>query len=449
MIHGETRIVLRNPISGNIIKDVGSENTFQSSVIAKYLRSLGSASASVLANDTVRNNPPWEQFIGGIFLFNQTENNTQYMSRGNTMIGNGAFGVTNMGNPSELGSFNAEESSPESLYTTASSIVQTYDYTTSQAIGKINCVCLTSQTGGYIGYGNAKSKVAAATKRTFNEKQGSLWVNPQYMDDDSSLINLKCAIGSNVYGVSYDSNTKKVQIKRYAASIIQCSVFDGILDLQPAIDVSQMHYEYVTSNGFKLAVTGGKIYICPDQTVTSGSTYYYWEYDPSDNSLVERSFVNPTENTLNGHYFGLTTDLISFLHATWDAVNLCIFDRTTGTLLSTKQVSDTGSIADIYSKLADLPNGLCLTWLQTQQSMAIYDKQNDTLYPVNAIEDDYENRRIPDYYDSEADAMFAGCRYKVMAYNNPLYLATINNLNDEIDKDSSVTMKIIYTLQEA
>ena len=38
-IHGETRIVLRNPISGNILKDVTSENTFQTSVIAQAVRS--------------------------------------------------------------------------------------------------------------------------------------------------------------------------------------------------------------------------------------------------------------------------------------------------------------------------------------------------------------------------------------------------------------------------
>ena len=46
MIHGHTRIVLRNPISGNILKDIESENVFQNTVIANGLRNLGNANAS-------------------------------------------------------------------------------------------------------------------------------------------------------------------------------------------------------------------------------------------------------------------------------------------------------------------------------------------------------------------------------------------------------------------
>lgn len=454
MIHGETRIVLRNPISGNIIKDVGSENTFQSSVIAKYLRNLGSANASVLTNNAVRANPPWEQFLGGVFLFKDAIDNTPaYMPAGNTMIGNGSFGVTNTGNPSELGSFNADESSPESIYTTASSIVQTYDYTTSQAIGKINCVCLTSRTGGYIGYGNAKSKIAASTKKLFFENQGYgelLSVCPQYSVDDTDNTNKKCVIGSNAYGVSYDGTTKKVQVKRYAVPLTQCSVFDGIEELRAAIDVSLLHYSYIGTYGFELAVSGGKIYMLPkQQLITNGSVYYYWEYNPANNTISEKSITNSTDKNLNPLYTGVTEDLIAFIYGTGSAIYLSIFNRSTGTHISDKQVSDTDSITGTYPRLADLPGGLGITWSQINQSMAIYDKENDTLYPINAIESDMDNRRIPDYYDSNADAMFACCRNYVKAFNNPLYLATINNQSTEIEKDASVTMKVVYTLQEA
>ena len=47
---------------------------------------------------------------------------------------------------------------------------------------------------------------------------------------------------------------------------------------------------------------------------------------------------------------------------------------------------------------------------------------------------------------NDARASLAGY---LIPYKNPLYLATINNLDSAITKDSTQTMKIIYTLTEA
>ena len=88
-LHGYTRITLRNPISGNILKDIESENTFQGSKIAMGMKNLGTTNSSILQSNEARLRPLWTEYVGGLFLFqNSITAGDSYMSAGNKMIGN-------------------------------------------------------------------------------------------------------------------------------------------------------------------------------------------------------------------------------------------------------------------------------------------------------------------------------------------------------------------------
>ena len=147
MIHGETRIVLKNPISGNILKDITSENTFQPTALQNFTHCLGEDLHGIPSYN-------WDDLVGGIFLFRDSiTTGNLYMPASNIMVGNGAYGIANADLPNELGTYNSQESSAS-----ASAITQVYDFATNQANGQIGCVCLTSKVGGQIGYGNGSGR---------------------------------------------------------------------------------------------------------------------------------------------------------------------------------------------------------------------------------------------------------------------------------------------------
>ena len=52
-------------------------------------------------------------------------------------------------------------------------------------------------------------------------------------------------------------------------------------------------------------------------------------------------------------------------------------------------------------------------------------------------------------YNDQVDALCTDLTQGGELFKNPLYLATVNNLDNPVVKDSTQTMKVIYTLTEA
>ena len=254
MIHGNTRITLRNPISGNIIKDIESENTFQSTVIAKAFRGLGSATSNPLNNSETRNKALWKNMVGGIFLFDKSiPSNSQYMPKGTKMTANGSYNVTNGGVPTELGSWNESESGASS-----SAITMVYDWNTSQGNGKIASVCLTSRVGGYIGYGNPSGgRMEYSRLKTFFEDKTLNAVN--------TLNNIeyapRCIVGNThfQFALSYEGT---LTVKKAHVPLSEASVFDWLED-SSTVDCSTFHLAQMRAYGFFACTDSGNIYLCP------------------------------------------------------------------------------------------------------------------------------------------------------------------------------------------
>lgn len=444
-IHGEVDIRLKNPMTGKIVKQIKGENTFQSAVLAKGLRGLGTANSSIyeFLGRNYNTQYPWTEIVGGIFLFKNSLSNAQYMQKGNKMQANGSYGVTNNANPPELGSWNDNESSVSSRAMTF-----VYDWTTSQANGGggISSVALTSRVGGYIGYGNP-SETVAATKRSFKETT----ILKSIQDQNQFGYAKRVQMNNYLYQFRYDGTNKVIAVRKTHVPITQGSIFDWIADeyTDTEIDVSGLHYSFVAGGSDLITMcSGGKIYICPyyqyQASIQVNGKMYLWEYNPENGEISEIEITN-------------TTGEIIYLQMASVSHGL-VFVYSSDTKIHVFKISDDSYVGYIENPNnsnpivpTDLSGGLTMVpfWENNNRHMKIYDSENRTCYPTNGQLLDESGLCGFYYYEPTTDTLNYYGRYSSYAFNNPLYLATNYNLPSSVQKDATMTMQVRYTLQEA
>lgn len=440
LIKGHTRIELTSVKDGSK-KIIEHDNTFQSSVIAKYLRSLGTFDNSPWANTSWGGMQMFNMLCGGILLFedaiDNTQNDVEYMPAGNKMIANGAFNVSNASTPVELGTYNAVESSTSGN----NSLTFVYDWGTSQGNGTISCVCLTSEIGGYIGYGNP-SGVQASTLKSMKQNQAS-----RLLQEAGSVIykNVK-------HTFSINATAKRLTVTKTRFAVSQASVFQGkqisVTDLTFTQDIS------TTSSGYLFKyIGGGKVAIMPSIiNVANGSTLYFLIFDLENNTFSQGLVVNNTGNALETGFttslclFGMVGDYValSTRSAGTNTVKLPIyvFDATDGSLVYT--VSGTDDLGGLNPAASPLTDELMLL-----ANGGVFDSVNETAYPCNGYMSENGFGGFYQYNDDVDALVGAAAGGATGAFKNPLFLATINNLETPVTKDSTQTMKVIYTLTEA
>ena len=446
-LHGKVKIELYN--ANTQIKEViKGENVFQNAVIAKGLRNLGTTNTSYLTNGTVRSRELWKEIVGGLLLFRDNiQEGSSYMSAGNKMTGNGSFEVTNNTTPNELGSYNSVESSQG--YNT---ITQVYDFATQQANGQISCVSLTSRLGGYIGYGNPSGRCCST--KAISTDMDIMTANP-LADVDGRP---RACIGNMFYDFVYNSTAHTITVRKYRVPITQASVFSWI-PTSVTIDVSSLDYSYFNNTLQTRCVTDGKIMLNKDgvSQIEVGGTHKYWLYDPSDDSIIEKTITNTSSHRIWCRYPGIAYGKF-FCKGTaiddWYVTS--IFDVETSA-----HIGDYKTHSNMYSEMgvisaAEFPNGLVQmgrgqgyggdSGSGRDWPLLIYDPVNDTLYPTNGGGADMYWSYC---YDSDVDALGYQARYNYFYIPNPLYLATIYNLQSPVTKTAAQTMKVTYTLTEA
>lgn len=421
-IHGKTKIELYD-VNTKIKKVVEHENTFQSSVIADFLASMGE-------NKRIVNSFDWHDIVGGIFLFDSAITApATYMPSGVKMIGNGAYNVANNSLPNEMGSYNAVESEFDTSH-----IMMVYDYNTSQANGHIESVCLTSRIGGQIGYGNASGRKMDVN---FNTDQiGNL-----------SLSYNSCLVNNKLYTFTLSGDT--LTVAKEHRSISQGSVFRG-LSSSVTIDLSSTKPTGATlsPNLSVFPLNNGKIRIYSSfiTSIAPSGNIYYFDYNPSDDSVTLGTLANSSAHTLRGDNVAVTFTPDGYF-ATYDADRyLQIFNVSNGI-----QVIDyrTETLMD-WTRLGNYDfspsDGLFVSYASKNGFMV--DLTDYTVKPINITPSaDYSviNKRYPSH-----DALMFGTADAVSLVKNPLYLATINNLGaDAVDKNATQTMKVTYTLTPA
>lgn len=435
LVEGLVTIELTNVRTGEK-KVIRHHNTFQSAVISKALRSLGAYNNNPFANSNWRARPLWRNLCGGILLFKDaidlTGGAVEYMPAGNQMTANGSYGVTNASTPTEMGSYNSVESSTSGT----SSISFVYDWGTSQGNGTISCICLSSDVGGYIGYGNASGSAASSkaftADQSSNELAGAMAENKRY----SFALN----------GSAHTITAVKTGVAITAASIFngqdtQTITFDygsGFFTSNPLIAVR--HFKENIISVFDWNAT----------SIANGAAFNWLDFDTTTGTFTKKSVTNNSSMTLyaadpSGYGFraALTDTSVILMGSSRDVLKE--ISMTTGEVLATYNATQSTGVATACVRIAP---GLY------KYGKNIIDTVAQTCYPFNA---DLKEGTASDYELVEEIDALTEAKYRNDAdddserglYKNPLFLATVYNLERAVTKDSTQTMKVTYTLMGA
>lgn len=427
-VKGHTKIELTDIHTGKK-QVIEHDNAFQPGVLANYMRSLGAFNNNPYDNDTWNGQAIWRNLVGGILLFRDAIDNlngeVEYMPDGNQMTANGAYGVVNSGQPVELGSWNSIES-----VIGADSIVMVYDWDTSHGNGTIGCICLSSETGGYIGYGNP-SGVAASTRNFFSNQ------------NSRSVVGF---IHHNSRYEIHDGGIRKTKL-----CVTEGSVFDGI----------QKNIEHAwTGNAWVADSIGGKA-VCFTSNwgtkVEPGGSFTLDIFDCATEMFETKTIINSSGATIGFRHASCADGIVYFaryVDAYSNSNPLYGFSLTDGSFVGASVLS--GGINSAY--MGKLTDDLLMCGDYDNITRIKTDSQDNTSWKVtNGIIRGYATstnfysvcydpvlKAIIRNGNGKSDSSIDRCH----AFKNPLYLATVNNLDTPVTKNNTQTMKVTYTLTE-
>ena len=434
IIHGHTRIELTNVKSGGK-KIIEHDNTFQSNILSAALRSLGESKSNPWSNNDWAARPLWRNLCGGILLFRDAIDNSggdvEYMPASNLMVANGSYGVSNSSTPTELGSYNSIESSTGG----ASSITFVYDWDTSHSNGTIGCICLTSEQGGYIGYGNASGGNASLMDLLTVQSAPSANSAHGYYN------------GKKYFCTEINYTAKTVTFKKGVDGITKETIFSGQDWETFTVSYSGSLAGSGTTNSYALQVSEEEIGLFKSSTadsISNGSSGGVLVYNMKTNTATVTTIQNTSgydvyvynrgvgflKDSAGNFYFPTRSNRVAKFNSSGVFVQLYTNIGNGDTLLPVKFTDDILGFAYGSSnpiKLIYGNNALPTNGKSANYDKIIYSKSIDAMCAVNA--------------GQMAQAM-------LRPFHNPMYLSTINNLDTAVTKDNTQTMKVIYTLTE-
>lgn len=467
-IKGRTRIELHD-VKTRAKKVFESENTFYASHIAAYMRNLG------VSGNTPYQVPGggfswasvpemWKKYVGGILLFkNAIPDNSLMMPAGNKMTANGVTGITNNGDPAEFGTWNASESAIGT-----SSMVFVYDWNTSQGNGDIASVCLTSDSGGYLGYGNASGNSKTNDSGTWGARRAqnamNLGTTERHMYYKNWLYYIN-TIDESASDYVYDKTNATITFTKTHCPVTQGSIFDGRGETA-TISISGSLSGFPNTNHINAWAYDGNGHLVllpyPDATysVASGGTIYYILVDLEAGTATAKAITNKTNTDLavrTGSYPGLSYDGENLIMSKTSSYGrgtdeIYIIDGDNGDVVYEYKPHETAS-GDYAPHVFKLSSGLYIvTNGRTSYGPSIMlDTVNETAYKLNStsrgLTDSSTGERIS--YDAAENLLLNHTSTGERIFNNPLFLATINNQGETITKQNTNTMKVTYTLSQA
>ena len=430
---GKTIIQLKDVKTGAIQK-VEHSNTFQNAVLEDLFRPMGALRMSMVSGNANQ----WQSLLGGILVFDDTiEVGTKYPPKGVNMVANGAYGVTNNSDPVEMGTWNETESS-----VTKDEIVMTYDFSTAQGNGHINSVCLTHYNAGYAGVGNASMTVKDLDA-----------VRPPYLGEYGNLPPYYPYIDNNyMYWFDKSENTLTVYKRWLNKSGIDIIKGWNTNSYDESFTIT-IPSAYASTGSDRMSET--KIAFIKDNS----SNYTAVVVDLSTRS-VSSEITIPRLGS-GGVVSGSDNLLMWQIHTSEGQQYLSIYDTNAGQWIDDialnvpPNVSDAGGFnisrvkvigGRYYVRAGIWSTGQSSVW----NSRNIWCARNNVLVPSNLKEETSNGYGYEAYYLPNMDIMQIGAGYymeRVQQFAHvPFYLATINNLEEEIVKDNTKTMKITYVL---
>jgi hypothetical protein len=395
-----------------------------------------------------RNQERFVPYFGGLFLFDQSIPTTsRYMPAGTKMVGNGSYKYSNSGVLTEMGSYNEIES-----HASQNSFTQVYDFSTQQANGVIGSVCLTTDVGGYVGYGFSTSEQTLSTKK----RPTDLYTYDGQQHDSSFSTYFTWIYKSIAYYTMRVNRTDtEVTVYKKNFPIDELSDFSGIMgtgSLPTSADALTLN---ITAPGYSMTwvASDSKLFMVPGNwnspyTIPAGATFPIKILDLDTEQLTESTFTNTSGvdlkcvAVLNNP---ITLDGSGMFFVGTDN-KLYVLNTSTGTFTATNL-----TVNSFYTDRMDISRytDTLFRYAYEGEFSGIIDPVNLTMYPTNeALSGRAINNRGLSYsYDHDC---FIGWSqppyYDTFALPNYLRLMTINNLSTPVTKDATKTMKVSYTI---
>ena len=435
-IKGHTEIQLRDAKTGRMVQNTHDDNMVTNG-LAGFLKNHGVLNDTPLvANiraDFINN------LLGGIMLFNDTltaSADTVIMPDGVKMTANASYGTTYTGDPTELGSYDANESGWQDAAHTTYRLV--YNWTESQGNGVIKAAALTSKVHGLVGEGNSTSGKAIATPVSVATDCGEKALG--------SFATPIVAVKNNVmYSVAVDTNAQEFTISKAHISDTELGVNDpdsiansiweevathanpsSVINLSN--DAARALHLLFLSGKTVLMLRGNEGIVVVELSANMQSISAYYDVTNVATSLAwlyqGKAFLNSTGEYIicaqneNGDAYKIEVD---------SPVNVTQITKDTGVKMDCPYYS--------AGKRHYFRN-------------AVYDETLDRIYISNASDGVGTYLKASDAYKSDKTLVFSPSSWgnNLGAMRNNAYIATVNNLQNSVTKDSTQTMKVIYTL---
>lgn len=460
MIKGRTVIELTNVNSGE--KEVYKDSNMVTNAISLFYKSGGMTNPSAF-NDLLKTDAV-ENLLGGILCLDGTiteDANIVHVPTGINMVANGSVGILNSGNPPELGSYNESESG----WQQDGSYKLTFDYTTSQGNGVIKSVCMTSKYEGLKGIGNASNTSRSASAPQTQANYNAI----NYFEIMRRSNSTFCGIYNNRVHVITGFANGKATIKEYSLPVTSLDLRDTIdgreittreVNLPSELqNVSLCLYWYDTDGHNAYGVTN---VVCDGQYAYMlftflGYTASGWSGRRSFHLSASHPVYLVKYDTVN-HVFSLeetlTPSVVGFsndddyhgVQTIGMTKNYILWEEH---VISISNTSDVNDITDFAYKMGYLASISVIDDDHIQIEKTIIDLSTaSTKLSNNAVTYSKmgEVNGCLNYGVSYASSTIAGDDRRVFIWRNPSYIATINNLENAVEKTGDKTMKVTYIL---
>lgn len=474
-IKGHSTIELINVKTGEVERY--KDDNMVTNAIQLYLNDLGEFNISPIYTAAVRENLIGT-LLGGVLAFDShiTEDAANIIPpTGVGMTANGSYGVTSNDSVTEMGSFNSAESG----WTSDGKYKLVWDYTTTQGNGVINCLALTSAKHGYVGEGNMTSLLSKSTKDNDFSLGGTAQdvgvdgqadirrrtVRGSWTDSTLTLVDYYNMFPTAGHTDEHMSATGKIKLKTYKVPLSKLDLRNGFPAYSAGsgneyIPVDEVEIELPLA--FKNALNGG----APSWYAKQGQYYYMiagfgladygqgtwgrflngatWQVariNP-DNTISAFTVTNPA-----GEQFDFFLQGLAFSDDT-----ILIQRHTDNNIDFIHYFEDISTNADITAVTATFGCQL-LGFSYPGEGVAYFgamkaDMGQRAVYPTNGNSPAYnmviqpldDNKLVSVHYESSYGRDF----YEMIKTTN--YLATIDNLQEQVAKTAEKTMKITYIL---
>lgn len=455
-MEGKTIIELTDIHTGKVERH--EDHNMVTNALKYYFANFGQLNPTALESFTDYITP----LLGGVLLLDTslTENADHVLLEGGIkMTGAGINGVVNSGNPTERGSYNEIESGwNDNVFT------QVWDFNTSQANGRIACVCLTSDVHAYIGEGNNTSQVQGTTSSAYtptNYKGNAL--TKTYLANPLMLVNVKnnkvkyitlagsqladgIKISEEYLGITefYLRSHRAVPVKAssdvtilFPFSVPTNYTIYEVGHSGDSLYFALGRYNTTTYTSQILINSSNPLYICrldDNNTITLVATLTASMLGFTEDRYMRTSYYNDILHYNNG----------SIVLSTVDGTNIYNDNTVMGDYL--KIGLSNLDITQITKYVSDLPlirYGNNSIWCDSDNALfsAVYkiDLVDNAIYPIS------HSANSPGLKTCYVRNPL-GILYTNQIWRNPMYLATINNLDEAVTKDGTKTMKVIYQL---